>query len=91
MKWYHGFVNRKQRRTLEAIFTKPTPANIAWRDIEALFVALGAEISERRGSRVAVELNGVTAIFHRPHPQKETKRYLVRDVKDFLTNCEVVP
>jgi hypothetical protein len=84
-------VNRKQRRTLEAIFAKPAPANVAWTDIESLFVALGAEISERRGSRVAVELHGVTAIFHRPHPQKEARRYLVRDVRDFLINCEVIP
>jgi hypothetical protein len=84
-------VNKKQRRTLEAIFAKPTPANIAWADIESLFVALGAEISERRGFRVAVELHGVTAIFHRPHPQKEARRYLVRDIRDFLINCEVIP
>jgi hypothetical protein len=84
-------VNRKQRRTLEAIFAKPAPANVAWTDIESLFVALGAEISERRGSRVAVELHGVTAIFHWPHPQKEARRYLVRDVRDFLINCEVIP
>jgi hypothetical protein len=84
-------VNKKQQRTLEVIFAKPTHANIAWRDIESLFVAVGAEISERRGSRVAVELDGVTAIFHRPHQQKEAKGYLVRDVRDFLINCEVIP
>lgn len=84
-------MNKKQRRTLEAIFAKPTPANIAWRDIESLFVALGAEISERRGSRVAVELHGFTAIFHHPHPQNEAKRYLARDARDFQINCEVIP
>jgi hypothetical protein len=84
-------VNKKQRRTLEAIFAKPTRANISWKDIESLFVALDAEISERGGSRVAVVLHGVKASFHRPHPQKETKKYMVRDVRDFLINCEVIP
>jgi len=36
----------------------------------------GAELSERRGSRVRIALNGVRAVFHRPHPQR--KRIAVR-------------
>jgi hypothetical protein len=61
----------KHRATLEAVFSTPVRASIAWRDIEALFVACGAEISEGQGSRVRAALNGVRAVFHRPHPQKE--------------------
>ena len=49
-------MRRRHRRTLEAIFAHPISANIQWRDIEALFIELGAEISEREGSRVAVVL-----------------------------------
>jgi len=56
-------VNKKQYRTLEAIFENPIHANIAWRDIEALFLALGAEISEGRGSRIRVALNDVRSDF----------------------------
>jgi hypothetical protein len=40
-------VKRTRLKTLEAIFAYPTSANIAWKDIEALFVALGAN---RQGS-----------------------------------------
>jgi hypothetical protein len=55
-------------RTLIAIFSTPTPANLAWRQIEALFVALGVQVIEGRGSRVRFELNGVIVMFHRLHP-----------------------
>jgi hypothetical protein len=49
-------MKRKHQRTLELIFSRPTSANIQWRDIESLFIELGAEVSEREGSRVAVVL-----------------------------------
>ena len=38
---------------LELIFSRPVSGNLPWRDIEALFVELGAVVSERAGSRVA--------------------------------------
>ena len=51
-------MKRKHQKTLEAIFARPVSANVQWKDIEALFIGLGAEISEREGSRVAVVLFG---------------------------------
>ena len=33
--------------TLEAIFSDPVSGSIRWRDIEAMFVALGADVIER--------------------------------------------
>lgn len=78
-------------RTLMAIFATPTPANLAWRQIEALFVGLGAQIIEGRGSRVRFELNGVIATFHRPHPHKEAKPYQVRDAREFLIQAGIKP
>jgi hypothetical protein len=45
-------VKRKHQRTLELIHARPVSANVRWGDIEALFRELGAEISEREGSRV---------------------------------------
>jgi hypothetical protein len=81
----------KHRKTLEAIFADPVQAGIAWRDIEALLEACGAEISEGQGSRVRVALNGVRAVFHRPHPQKETDKGAVKSVRRFLTEAEVSP
>ena len=61
----------KHRQILDAIFAIPVPANIAWSDIIGLFRALGAELSEGRGSRVRVSLNNVDAVFHRPRPRKK--------------------
>lgn len=77
-------LNSKQRRTLQAIFTDPPSSSIAWKDVEMLFAALGAEVKEGRGSRVRVFLNDRVAVFHRPHPQKETNKATVRDVRGFL-------
>jgi hypothetical protein len=51
-------VNRRHRRTLEAVFDDPIRSNILWRDIEAMLKAAGAEISEGAGSRVRIVLNG---------------------------------
>ena len=78
-------MNRKQRRTLEAVFRKPTPANLHWKDIEALIVALGGEIeSGRSGSRIGVMLNGKITVFHKPHPGKEADKGAVRNLRQFL-------
>lgn len=82
-------MNNKQRRTLEAVFSNPAPANIDWRDIESLLKGLGAKIEEAEGSRVAVLLNGRAAVFHRPHPEKEASRPMVRSVRRFLENAGV--
>ena len=82
-------LSRKHAPVLRAVFADPVRANIAWRDIEALFVALGAEVSEGSGSRVRVALGGVRAVFHRPHPEKETDRGAVRSVRRFLTEAGV--
>jgi hypothetical protein len=79
----------KHQRTYAAIFENPIRANIPWKDIEALLEYLGAEISEGSGSRVRVHLNGVRAIYHRPHPRKETDRGTVRKVRDFLEEAGI--
>ena len=81
----------RHRATLEAIFAAPVRPDIPWRDIEALFVALGGEVSEGRGSRVRVALRGERAVFHEPHPEKVTDRGAVRDVRDFPGRAGVNP
>jgi hypothetical protein len=84
-------MRRKHRRTLEAIFAHPVRATIPWRDIEALFVELGAEISEREGSRVAVVLFGEVRVFHRPHPSPNTDKGAVTSIRNWLQQHGVVP
>lgn len=84
-------LNNKHKKVLGTIFTTPTRANIVWTDIERLFVALGATVTEGRGSRVRIELNGEDAVFHRPHPRKETVKGAVESVRDFLETAGIVP
>ena len=84
-------MNKKQRQTLDKIFEKPERSDILWANIEALFIALGAEISEGSGSRVRIALNDVRAVFHRPHPAKVTNKGTVKSVKRFLQEVGVTP
>ena len=84
-------MTKKQVRTLEGIFADPLRANIDWHDVESLLVALGAELTEARGSRVVVVLNGVKAVFHQPHPQKEIGKGMVRSMRDFLNAAGIRP
>ena len=84
-------MNTKHRKTLLAIFAKPTLASIVFTDIEALIKALGGSVSEREGSRVKIELNGEQWRCHRPHPGKEAKRYQIEEARELLERAGVKP
>lgn len=81
----------RQQETLAAIFAEPTRANLAWRNVESLLRHLGAEMTAGNGSRVRVRLNGVRATFHRPHPQHQAHRPLIRSVRRFLIAAGIEP
>jgi hypothetical protein len=87
----HQTMNRKQRGTLRAVFADPVRSNIAWRDVEAMLRGAGEEVTPGSGSRVRIALRGVRAVFHRPHPQKETDKGAVRSMRRFLTEAGVTP
>ncbi len=82
-------MNNKHVNTYKRIFKNPIQSDIEWSDIEALFRAVGAEISEGSGSRVRVLLNGQRAVFHRPHPESVTDKGAIKSVRRFLENAEV--
>jgi hypothetical protein len=84
-------MNAKNRKTLGLIFQNPLKSDIPWKDIESLFAAFGGDMSEGRGSRVRVALNGVRAVFHRPHPRNETDKGALLSVRRFLTTAGVKP
>ena len=84
-------MKHKHQKTLELIFSRPVSANIKWRDIEALFIELGAEISEREGSRIGVRLFGDRRVFHRPHPSPNTDKGAVASIREWLKANEVTP
>lgn len=84
-------MNAKHRRTLAAVFSRPTSPTIVFADIEALMKALGGSVFEREGSRVRIELRGESWRCHRPHPGKEAKRYQVEEVREMLERVGVRP
>ena len=84
-------LSSKHRKTLQAVFEDPVRSNVVWADVEKLFGALGAELSEGRGSRGRVYLSGVRAVFHRPHPHKETDKGALRSVRRFLAEAGFEP
>jgi hypothetical protein len=84
-------IGKKHNRTLKAIFAEPVRANVKWADIEALLEACGAELSEGRGSRVRIALDDVRAVFHRPHPRKETDKGALRSMRRFLSEAGITP
>ena len=84
-------MHRKHRRTLELIFSRPVSGSIKWRDIEALFIALGAEVTEREVSRIGIKLFADRRVFHRPHPSPDTDKAAVESVRKWLETNGVKP
>jgi len=84
-------MNAKHARILDLIFFRPVSGNIRWQDVEALLIALGAEISEGEGSRVCVRLFGDRRVFHRPHPSPVTDKGAVESLRKWLEANGVRP
>jgi ABC-type enterochelin transport system substrate-binding protein len=82
---------RKHNETLNAIFAQRAQAGIRWGDIESRLGSMGAEISEGKGSRVRVALNGARAVFHRPHPEPTTDKGAIKSVRRFLIEAGIRP
>ncbi|HDQ39911.1 MAG TPA: type II toxin-antitoxin system HicA family toxin [Desulfonatronum sp.] len=82
-------MNKKQRLVLKLLFERPERSDILWRDIEGLLAALGAELTEGKGSRVRVALNDVRAVFHRPHPERVSNKATVKSIRRFLVEAGV--
>lgn len=84
-------VKKRHKTTLELIFHRPVSGSIKWSDIEVLFKALDAEVSERVGSRIGVFLFGEIRVFHRPHPSSDTDKGAVTSVRKWLEDNGVKP
>lgn len=84
-------MNSRQRKTLNAIFAEPLSGNLEWSAIESLLKSVGCEAIEGSGSAVKFRHGKLIALFHRPHPEKEAKRYQVRDAREFLRKIGVTP
>jgi hypothetical protein len=84
-------MTRKHKKTLDGIFEDPVRSNVIWSDIEKLIKHCGGELDEGSGSRVRIYLNGVRAVFHRPHPKKETDKGALKSMRRFLISAGVKP
>jgi len=84
-------MKRRHQRVLDLVYARPISANIQWRDIEALFAELGAQVEERAGSRVSVFLFGEVRVFHRPHPSPNTDKGAVATIRTWLEQHGVQP
>ena len=81
----------RHRKELLRIFEEPARTDVRWGHVEALLKALGAELSEGRGSRIRVALGRVRAVFHRPHPRPEIDRGALRSLRRLLLEAGVGP
>ena len=78
-------MKKRHQRIVQLIFSRPKSGNVQWRDVESLFIELGAEIEERAGSRVSVFfLFGEVRVFHRPHPSPNTDKGAVAAIRKWL-------
>lgn len=84
-------MNAKHRKTLAALFARPTLGSAPFAEIEALIKTLGGTTTEREGSRLKIELKGEQWRCHRPHPGKQAKRYLVEEARELLERTGVRP
>lgn len=77
-------MNSRHRKTLQAVFKDPVSGTIRWDDVEALLIAVGARLIEGNGSRIRFDKDGEIETFHRPHPEKEAKRYQIKAARAYL-------
>ena len=74
-------MKKKHQKILALIFARPVSGNVKWKDIEQLFVELGAEIVEGEGSRIGIRLFNERRVFHRPHPSPDTDKGAVSSIR----------
>jgi hypothetical protein len=84
-------MKRVHIKTLELIFAWPVSANVRWTGIEALFLELGATITKREGSRIAVVLFGQVQVYHRSHPRPTTDKGAIASIRKWLESNGVKP
>jgi hypothetical protein len=84
-------VRNRHRLTLEKLFRRPPPSDVAWRDVVALILALGGEVRAGSGSVRAVALRGRDLVVHEPHPRGDLPRGMVVRIRRFLVELGEEP
>ena len=84
-------MNSKHKKTLVIVFTDPVNSSIPWGKVESMFVAIGCQIISSGGSAITIELNGEVLVIHRPHPSRDSLKYRIKLVREFLRKLEIKP
>lgn len=79
--------------TLEKLFSHPTPHNVHWRDVVAMFVALGGETVETKHDHLKVKLSGREMTFKIPHSGGHVLEndHEISQIRRFLRECGFAP
>ena len=84
-------MNSKHKKTLLLIYKDPIQGSIPCDLIESMLVAIGCNIISSGGSAITIEKNSLRLNVHRPHPVRDSLRYRVKSVREFLMKLEVKP
>lgn len=82
-------VNKKHRAIFDKINEKPDRKDIDWNDFIALLDYLGAQINLKRGSAAGIRLNGIYAVFHKPHPDRRIYPTDLKRIRRFLKEAGI--
>jgi hypothetical protein len=76
-------------RTLAMLFEHPMAGNIEWRQVVALFEAIGTAV-EGAHDALHVTVNGQTDVLHRPR-HKDIEEEEIAQIRHFLRRAGVEP
>jgi hypothetical protein len=84
-------MDKEQRHTLAKVYDDPHAAGVRWRDVEQLFLGLGADAKWSDPSRLTVELKGYKESFETPYRDKNAvlTESDGKKVRDFLESAGI--
>lgn len=85
------FMNSKQLRTLKRIFDNPNSVGCDLDGSREPFAGEGGDIQGGARFSIRTSLGQALLSIHKPHPQKELKKYALERVRDFLREVGLTP
>jgi hypothetical protein len=84
-------MDKEQRHTLAKVYDDPHAAGVRWRDVEQLFLGLGADAKWSDPSHLTVELKGHKESFQTPYRDKNAvlTESDGKKVRDFLESAGI--
>ena len=64
---------------------------MTWVELEALFIAVGADKMEMRGSPIRFSLGSQEGAFHKPHTPKTFMPYQIALAREFFEKAGIRP